>query len=373
MKTDIDFISEKRFNLISELGAGACGKTVLLKDPVIDQLFVCKKFQPCSEENRAELFEKFINEVKILIRLLHKNIVRIFNWYMYPNEKIGYILMEYIEGISIDKYLKENPAKIETVFTQVVSGFMYLAQEHFLHRDIRSNNILVDKDGIVKIIDFGFGKQISEKTDFDKSISLNLWCDKPKEFMEDSYTFKTEVYFIGQLFCLIIKENKISGFKYEEILEEMCKYNPEDRISSFFLINNKLQNQNFNDTKFSPDEILSYRTFADYTYNAISKISDSVKIVSSPEELLTSLEELYENTSLESYLSDSSILLKCIMKGTYYYKQEQIPVYALENFINLLRNASSRKKRIIVKNLNAKIDALPKYKEKDNSEDDLPF
>jgi len=374
MKTDIDFISEKKFELISELGSGACGKTVLLRDPVIDLNFVCKKFQPCSDENRDELFEKFLNEAKIMISLLHRNIVRIFNWYMYPKEKTGYILMEYIEGIAIDKYLKENPEKIEQIFLQVISGFMYLAQESFLHRDIRSNNILVNKEGVVKIIDFGFGKQIVERADFDKSISLNLWCDKPKEFMKEEYTFKTEVYFIGQLFRLIIQENRISGFKYEEFLDEMCKYDPEDRIASFALIDKQIQKQSFNDTEFTEDEILSYRTFADYVYKSISKISDSVKINLSPEDLLANLNTLHESISLEEYIPDVVTLLRFLINGTYYYtKNYHFPVYALENFISLLQKASPKKRRIIVKNLNAKIDTLPKYKEKNNLDDDLPF
>lgn len=67
--------------------------------------------------------------------------------------------MEYVEnGKSLNEYIRNNTDTINHIFEQIISGFCYLEQHNLCHRDIRSNNILINSDGIVKIIDFGFGK-----------------------------------------------------------------------------------------------------------------------------------------------------------------------------------------------------------------------
>lgn len=112
--------------------------------------------------------------------------------------------MEHINGVDIENYLSDHEEKIDDVFTQTIDGFCYLEEINILHRDIRPYNILVDKSGLVKIIDFGFGKTIEYDNDYDKSISLNLWCDPPNEFADKIYNFQTEIYFVGKLFDKII-------------------------------------------------------------------------------------------------------------------------------------------------------------------------
>lgn len=375
MIDEIKFTRTKDFNLIKELGAGACGKTVLLEDPVLREKFVCKKFHPYPGANRAELFEKFINETKILVRVLHKNIVRVFNWYLFPDEKTGYILMEYIEGQSIDKYIREKPAELENIFAQVVSGFVYLNQEKFLHRDIRQSNILVTNDGIVKIIDFGFGKQVNKKEDFDKSISLNLWCDKPKEYLDGEYTFRTEVYFVGQLFAKILKDNSLTGFKHSQLIEDMCKFDPHVRIHSFADVNLKMQGQRLEEIEFDDEEVDDYRVFSTALSNCITKIREDVEITSSPDELMSSLESVYQKVRLESVIPDPSVIIRCFISGSYYFRKQEFRVYVLRNFLDLMRNASSEKRRIIANNIVAKLEAIQVYKEPENSfaDDDLPF
>src|SRR5687768_13144746 len=96
------FIRTRDYRILKELGQGACGKTVLLHDEVIDERYVCKKYQPYSERFRAELFENFKREIKLLHRLHHKNVVRVFNHYLYPDVFTGYILMEFVDGCEID-------------------------------------------------------------------------------------------------------------------------------------------------------------------------------------------------------------------------------------------------------------------------------
>ena len=70
----------------------------------------------------------------------------------------------------------------------------------------RADIIRIDEDGNLKIIDFGFGKNITSSNDFEKSVSLNWWCELPEEFKIHRYDFQTEVYFVGKLFEKIIEK-----------------------------------------------------------------------------------------------------------------------------------------------------------------------
>ena len=145
-----------------ELGLGACGQTVLLFDDTIDEHFVCKKYAPVVEEHRETLFANFVREIKLLHRIQHENVVRVFNHYVFPDRLAGYILMEFVEGLDIEDFISQHPENTNGLFLQAISGFAYMRSQAILHRDIRSANMLVREDGTLKIIDLGFGKQIRD-------------------------------------------------------------------------------------------------------------------------------------------------------------------------------------------------------------------
>jgi serine/threonine protein kinase len=203
----VHFLRSRDYILIKELGQGACGKTVLLDDDQIGQHFVCKKYSPYDENEREALFINFVREIKLLHLLQHNNVVRVFNYYLYPDKVSGYILMEYVDGEDIEDFTAEFPDKLNDLFTQAIDGFSYLERSGVLHRDIRAGNLLVSSEGILKIIDLGFGKRVNTSLDFDKSITLNWWCATPDEFRFKRYDFTTEVYFVGKLFEQLIDAN----------------------------------------------------------------------------------------------------------------------------------------------------------------------
>ena len=89
----IKFLKSKDYVFLDELGKGACGRTVKLKDEVIDEVFVCKKYEPFDDALKDELFSKFIQEIKLLYLLNHRNVVRVFNYYIYPEQTTGYCLL----------------------------------------------------------------------------------------------------------------------------------------------------------------------------------------------------------------------------------------------------------------------------------------
>lgn len=369
----VAFLRRRDYKLVRELGQGACGKTVLLHDDQIDEHFVCKKYVPHSEGRRQELFAGFTREVKLLHRVLHQNVVRIFNHYLYPDQLTGYILMEYVNGLDIDDHLAQKPEQTNELFLQAVAGFAYLERAGILHRDIRPANVMVREDGILKIIDLGFGKKIEHTADFDKSISLNWWCEPPMEFQTARYDFTTEVYFVGKLFQRIIQDNQIARFKYLDALAAMCHRDPDLRITGFNAIEQTIRNEQFLESDFEASDMTAYRQFAYAISHHITKIGNGAKYVTDVSKLRTSLNDVYQRFMLEETVPDAVVVLRCLVNGMYYYRKRGLLVDIVRDFIRLLRETADERAKIILANLHTRLDALPRYNEAVLTDDDTPF
>jgi serine/threonine-protein kinase len=362
----IIFLQAKDFKFIRELGQGGTGRTILMKDENIEEIFVCKKYSPYYEDDKDLYFDNFKNEIKLLFLINHRNIVRVFNYYLYSEDVTGYILMEFIDGITIDKFLQQNPDKLVTVFLQVITGFRYLEEKDILHRDIRPENILVTNDGVVKIIDFGFGKKI----DFDneeKSITLNWRYSTPNEFNEEKYDHKTDLYFVGKLFDDIISSIGNINFKFKSTLDKMIISEYHNRIDSFFDVYREIISSSSSDLNFSSREIKVYQTFADAFLPLIETIESSTEYDDDVDLIVKKLEELYRNSMLEDVLQDNSKLSKIFLKGPYrIFRKKVFKITVLNSFLKLLKSSSEDKRKVILNNLWQRLDNIGRY-------EDLPF
>lgn len=369
----IKFTRNKDYLLKKSLGQGATGKTVLLKDEMIDELFVCKKYVPYASEYREQLYKNFVQEIKLLHLLYHNNVVRVFNHYLYPEQYAGYIIMEYIDGNDIETYFEVHPENINEIFIQAIEGFTYLEECNILHRDIRPLNILVKKDGTLKIIDFGFGKRIVYPEDFDKSISLNLWCDPPNEFNDRKYNFVTEIYFVGKLFEKIIKEKSIESFKYTKLLSHMCNKDSTKRIPKFIDIKKEILSDRFIEIEFTREERVTYQEFSNLLASIINKIDYSAKYYQDTDAIQNKIESLYKAVMLEECLPDNAKIIRCFVDGAFNYKAKvKISVYTIRSFLLLLRKSPKEKRNIILINIHSKLDSISRYELKP-FDDNIPF
>jgi serine/threonine-protein kinase len=371
---NVTFLRQRDYQFVKELGQGACGRTVLLHDDLIDEYFVCKKYQPFAETHREQLFKNFVREIKLLHQLQHENVVRVFNYYLYPDKFTGYILMEFIDGLAIEDYVSQQPERTNSLFLQTVSGFRYLESRSILHRDIRPGNVLVRSDGAVKIIDLGFGKSVQTSADFDKSISLNWWCEIPAEFGESRYDFASEVYFLGKLFEKLVTDNEITHFKYSQALGRMCQRDPFKRTKSFADVEKEVLSDQFTEIGFSDAELKAYRAFADAIWSHLSKLESGVKYVDDVPRVIRQLENAYRSFMLEPDVPDPALVLRCLIDGTYYYKKNsRVPVDCVRRFLGLLKSCAEEKVRIVLANLHTRLDTLPRYSGEVPPNEDIPF
>jgi serine/threonine-protein kinase len=369
----IQFVRKKDFEKLEELGRGGLGKAVLLRDPEINEHFVCKKYEPVDPALQSEYYESFKNEIRLMYKLFHPNIVRIFNYYLYPDKKVGYILMEHITGMPIDAYLTKYPENFNSVFEQTVEAFSYLEANRILHRDIRQSNILVTNEGKVKVIDLGFGKQIFGSEDFAKSISLNWWCKTPQEFGEKIYDFATEVYFVGMLFRQAAESLSLDP-TIERIITMMSQFEKNKRLQNFETTVNKLKTREVQlEDLFNDHEKEIYRDFANWITQRIAKVNGDIRFVMDISLAVKKLSDIYKANMLENFVSDANQIIAAIATMEYsFYSRRFISVETLKAFIDLVKASSEEKATVIFLNLHNRMREIEK-EEAGLQDDDMPF
>src|SRR5690625_4305437 len=132
--TLVEFDTKKNFKHIKPLGQGGTGDTHLFKDETTDMLFAFKKYSPKNSDYIDEHYNRFVDEIIILFKLYHPNIVQVYNYYLYPEHKSGYLQMEYIDGVPISDFepiLWEKDW--EGIFTETILAFEYLETKNILH------------------------------------------------------------------------------------------------------------------------------------------------------------------------------------------------------------------------------------------------
>lgn len=238
----------KKYEVINKIGAGSFGVTYLAFDERLKKQFVIKEFdcEILNKNDNKKFFQKFIKEIEFLFNLHHENIVSIYDYMINEEKQIGCYIMEYIDGKNIYDYLLENKGNLTNIFIQAITVFKYLESKNICHRDIRINNILVDNNQTLKLIDFGFVKDISRSNSINSATGLvNYPYDWPEELRnkKQKYDHKTEIYFIGELFSDIISNLKIKKFKYNNILKKMCLDSYKNRYNSFEDILKEINNK----------------------------------------------------------------------------------------------------------------------------------
>lgn len=370
----LKFEAMKSLKYIKELGSGGTGNTHLFKDETTDMFFAIKKYEPAPQniEYKEELYKRFVDEIKILFKISHPNIVRIYDYYLYPNRNVGYLQMEYINGTAIDKYEPLPWDKSwEEIFIEIINTFKYLEENKILHRDIRPENLLLDEHFNFKLIDFGFGKIINTSNIEEKNSVLLNWpvTEMPEEIQKaKEYDNKTEIYFVGKLLSNIFKEKKID-FKYNSIIDKMIQHSIDKRYATFEEIYIDISKGIFSEIDFTDYEKGTYRNFADSLYKHISIYTGPYELSTNIEQIINDLENVVRENSLEAFIQSNSKLINCFVIGPYRYSTAtDIPVDVVTKFYEFFIKLARDKQKNVLENIHNRLNSI-----KIESDDDLPF
>jgi serine/threonine protein kinase len=155
-----------RYEILSELGRGAMGIVYKARDPKINRVVAVKTISLAGQgpEEEKEYRERFFREAEAAGRLSHPGIVTIFDVGEEPETHAPYIVMEYVQGQTLDKLLlsredhKMPPEEALQLALEVAEALDTAHGQGVVHRDIKPANILLTKEGRAKIADFGVAK-----------------------------------------------------------------------------------------------------------------------------------------------------------------------------------------------------------------------
>ena len=373
----INFDMRKKFKYVDTLGKGGTGKALLFKDETTDMLFAIKKYETEDKQHEDEFYSRFVDEIKILLKISHPNIVRVYNYYLYPDEKVGYLQMEYVKGNTLDKYsalpFDKDWKSWEDIFKETILAFEYLEKNHILHRDIRPQNILIDENGNVKIIDFGFGKLLdSDSKDSDNNSVILNWpvTQLPEDItLYNKYNHTTEIYFLGKLFEHILKEDNLTeSFEYYHIIEKMIQIEKDKRYQSFSEIVSAISELMLREDYFNDKDRDIYIKFANGLYEHIAELSTSIQR-KSIDTIIKRLQKVLRNSMLDEFIQSVDDLIHCFTdEFATYYSRRDIEYKTVADFYKLLMTLPNDKKEIVLDNLYTKLSNL-----KIKKDDDLPF
>lgn len=344
-----------------------------------------KKYEPEYEEIKEEFYKNFLDEIKILHRLNHPNVVRIFGYYPYEDSFTGYILMEFIDGTDIGAYLK-NYVEFDTIlydkptpndlFVQLINAFCYIENNNIIHRDIREGNILVDAFGQVKVIDFGIGKMFDPSNNQDSLVAQinRAGSDTlPQEYYSGEYTSLTDMFYLAELFNRLMTtadHPDEMNFSYQDIIDKMMKKHPAERYKNFNEIKEAIDKHDFINLSISQADKAIYQAFSHRLYSVIFKYLSEPKFVNNTDDFIRRIKKALQNNAFEDVIQNNADVINCIVLCGYSYgTREDIPCNVVKEFLTWFESATKQSQELILANIISKLSTI-KYEE---PEPELPF
>ncbi len=199
-----------RYEITELIGEGGMANVYKATDNVENKVVAVKILKKEFAENE-EFLRRFRNESKAIAVLSHPNIVKVFD--VGFSDKIQFIVMEYIDGITLKEYMEQKGAltwKDSVHFIiQVLRALQHAHNKGIVHRDIKPQNIMKFDDGTIKVMDFGIAKFAREdgKTATDQAIG-SVHYISPEQAGGGVTNEKSDIYSVGVMFYEMLTGQK---------------------------------------------------------------------------------------------------------------------------------------------------------------------
>ena len=191
------------YEIVQVLGAGGMGQVYKVRNVLSDRVEAMKVLLP-NLEGDQELADRFLREIKVQAALDHPNIAKLHTAMTVGNQLV--MVMEYVEGISLDQILQQGPIPANTAvayIAQVLDALAYAHARGVIHRDIKPANIMVTgrsegHEGTVKLMDFGIARMKADRqlTQTGSTVG-SLYYMSPEQIKGEAPDPRSDLYSVG--------------------------------------------------------------------------------------------------------------------------------------------------------------------------------
>ena len=217
-----------RYEILEEIGRGAMGVVFKGHDPLIGRLVAVKTITAGVAENPA-LLERFYREARAAGGLQHPNIVTIYE--LAESGGAPFIAMEYLEGESLEKIIARKPTLPLAIrlgyVLQTCRALDYAHRRGVIHRDVKPANIVVTRDGVVKVVDFGIARLTSSSQTQTGALLGTLAYMSPEQLRGQHAGARADIWALGVvLYELIAYQRPFTGDNHGALLMSILQKEP---------------------------------------------------------------------------------------------------------------------------------------------------
>jgi len=232
---DKDIVISNKYKILRKIATGGMADVFIAKDLGSDRKVAIKILHETAAANK-NLVTKFKREAQILSKLDHPNIVSIYDWGRYKNSY--YICIEYVEGIDLKELIeKKGPLdskKAAGYALQICKALLLAHKNNLVHRDIKPQNILITKEGTLKVTDFGIAKSLVDDATKTLNIVGTANYISPEQAKGEKIDHKTDIYSLGILLYEMVTADV--PFRGESTIDVTLKHINENPIEPSKLV-----------------------------------------------------------------------------------------------------------------------------------------
>jgi len=198
-----------RYEVLEQIGKGAMGIVYKGRDPKLNRLTAIKTIRFIDEfdEDKVERVKaQFYCEAEVVAKLSHKNIVMMYD--VGEDLDLSYLAMEYLEGESLERHTSpDNLLPLERCLhylIQVCEALDYAHRQGIVHRDIKPGNIMILKDGLIKVMDFGIARAAGSTKTRTGIIKGTPFYMSPEQARGGDITGSSDIFALGVLFYQLL-------------------------------------------------------------------------------------------------------------------------------------------------------------------------